>query len=826
MQVSTRIALRYLLKASPASYPYHITEHLTRAVYSDGMKAQNQIKRALSQPGSIERIGRLLAAEPELKRTRLADLLCDEFGFVDACGRRQRAGCVKALRRLELQGRVKLPPRRRKRTVPSPRRLEAAVPEPNGVPAEVGSIAGLKLVLVQDGELIRVWNELMAREHPLGAGPLVGRQLRYLIGSEHGWLGGIGFAAAALHLRDRDAWIGWDTEGRGAHLDKVVGLARFLIRPSVRCSNLASHVLGLCAKAVRSDFERRYGYAPLLLETFVDTSGFPGTCFRAANWVQVGQTQGRGRQDHEMKAGKSVKRIYVYALAEDFRQQLGLPAGSGRGALGVADGLDGESWAGQEFGAAELGDCRLTRRLVNMAKAKAENPTKAWTEITKGDWPATKGCYRFIDQPDDSRVTLFSILQPHRERTIQRLQAQQTVLCIQDGTDLNYTNLDQCEGLHSLGTNQTGAQSKGLHLHSTLAVTPGGLPLGVLRADCPQPPPEPPRVQGRNGELTAPRSYQVPIEQKKTFAWIEGLRDLNGIARQAAGTRIVSVMDREADFFELFDEWRQAPRIDLLVRAMYERKTATGTRLFETVRNTRVRHRFSILIPRQSARPKRSGQKARPARKGRVADVALRSTRVRLQAPDYPGQQEKLPIEVWIIHIVEQNAPPGVEPLEWFLLTTIPVGDVETALQCVRWYCLRWRIEDWHRVLKSGCRIEQVQHNTADRIRRAVAINLVVAWRIMLMTLLGREVPELPADVLFSDTELEVLRRYAKERPETAADPRRGSPAGGTAGWLPGPRARSPARARTDMAGLRGADATLPRVLTQRCLMLLEPGYG
>jgi len=727
------------------------------------MEAQNQIKRVLSEPGSIERIGRMLAENPELNRTRLADLVCDGFGLVDVRGRRQRAGCVKALRKLEQQGHVQLPPRRRKRTVPSPRRLEAAVPEPEGVPAEVGSIAGLKLVLVQDGELIKVWNELMAREHPLGAGPLVGRQLRYLIGSEQGWLGGIGFAAAALHLRDRDAWIGWDAEGRGAHLDKVVGLARYLIRPSVHCRNLASHVLGLCVKVMRSDFERRYGYAPLLLETFVDRSGFQGTCFRAANWIQVGQTQGRGRQDREAKAAKSLKDIYVYALAEDFRQQLGLPVGSGRGALGIADGLDEESWAEQEFGAAELGDGRLTRRLVEMAKAKAQNPTKAWTEIARGDWPATKAYYRFIDQPDDSPATLSGILQPHRERTIQRLKAQQTVLCIQDGTDLNYTNLDQCDGLQSLGTNQTGAQSKGLHLHSTLAVTTAGLPLGVLRADCPQPQPKPPKVRGRNGTLTDPPSYQIPIEQKKTFSWIEGVRDLNGIARQTPGTRIVSVMDREADFFELFDEWCQDPRIDLLVRAMYDRRTAAGVKLFDAVRNTPVRQRCSIRIPRQSARPKRSGQKARPARKGRVADVALRYARVELQAPNYPGQQGKTPVEVWIIHIVEDNAPPGVEPLEWFLLTTISIPDAETALRCVRWYCLRWRIEDWHRVLKSGCRIEEVQHKTAERIRRAVAINLVVAWRIMLMTLLGREVPELPADVLFSDVEIEVLRRYAKK---------------------------------------------------------------
>jgi hypothetical protein len=632
------------------------------------------------------------------------------------------------------------------------------------VSSEVGSLTGLRLVHVEDAELIKVWNELMIREHPLGAGPLVGRQLRYLIGSDHGWLGAIGFAAAALHLRDRDRWIGWDTEVRGAHLDKVVGLARFLIRPSVQCANLASHVLGLCLKPMRSDFEHRYGYEPLLLETFVDTTVFAGTCFRAANWIPIGQTQGRGRQDRERKAAKSIKDIYVYPLAKDFRQRLGLPVGSGLGPLGLADGLDGDLWAEQEFGAAELGDIRLTRRLIEIAKTKAKNPGKAWTEIAKGDWPATKAYYRFIDKPDDSPVTMSGILQPHRERTIQRMKAQQTVLCIQDGSDLNYTNLAQCKGLYTLGRNQTGAESKGLHLHSTLAVTTTGLPLGVLRADCPEPHPKPPKVKGRNGKLKSPRNYRIPIEQKKTFSWIEGMRDLNGIARQVPGTRIISAMDREADFFELFDEWRQDPRTELLVRAMHDRKTATGVKLFDAVKRTRVRHRYSIRIPRQSARPKRSRQAARPARATRVAEVALRYARVELPAPDHLVQQGKDPVEVSIIHIVEENAPPGAKRLEWFLLTTIHIRDVETALQSVRWYCLRWRIEDWHRVLKSGCRIEDVQHKTADRIRRAIAINVVIAWRIMLMTLLGREAPELPADVLFSDIEIEVLRRHAKKK--------------------------------------------------------------
>ena len=124
---------------------------------------------------------------------------------------------------------------------------------------------------------------------------------------------------------------------------------------------------------------------------------------------------------------------------------------------------------------------------------------------------------------------------------------------------------------------------------------------------------------------------------------------------------------------------------------------------------------------------------------------------------------DKEPIELSIVHALEENPPNNAEPVEWFLLTTIKVTSGEEAVQCLRWYVLRWRIEDWHRVLKSGCRIKDLSHKTAERLRRAIAISLVIAWRIMLMTLMGRETPELPAEVMFSDIELKTLRAYAKK---------------------------------------------------------------
>ena len=161
-----------------------------------------------------------------------------------------------------------------------------------------------------------------------------------------------------------------------------------------------------------------------------------------------------------------------------------------------------------------------------------------------------KGYYRLIDQPEASAVTVENILAPHARRTRQRMQGQRTVLCIQDGSDLNFTRHGQCEGLGVIGRNQTGATARGLHLHATLVVSETGLPLGVLRA-----------------KLDAPKGGPAATRRaKKTYRWIEGLRDCAEVSRSLDGVRVVSVVDREADFFALFAEQRASSEVELLVR--------------------------------------------------------------------------------------------------------------------------------------------------------------------------------------------------------------------------------------------------------------------
>ena len=737
-----------------------------RRVYRGGVEVQNQIKRVLSEQNSIESIGRLLRENVYAYRSTFADAVCQQFGFYDARGGVQRSGCIKALRELERLGHFALPPASAMgaKGAKRPRRLGAPVEDPHDVPEQAGDVRELCLTKVDTLALMRIWNEMMLCEHPQGAGPLVGAQMRYLIGSAHGWRGGLGFGAAAIQLAARDQWIGWEVAKRREHLHRIVAMSRFLIRPSVRCQNLASRVLGTVLRRIEVDFQAQYGYRPWLIESFVETERFAGTSYQAANWMEIGKTRGRGRQDREHRNAKSVKAIYVYPLDAAFRQRMGGVEPVVAGALELAEGVEGDGWAAQEFGGAKLGDRRLSERLVQSARTLATMPGQAFSGVARGDWAAVKGYYRLIDQPDDSQVTVEAILAPHRARTVQRMKAHPTVLCIQDGSDLNYSGLARCEGLGVMGANQTGARGSGLHLHSTLVVSTEGLPIGVLKAQFTAP-------AAKSAEDARYASVQ-PIEQKKTFAWIAGLRDCVKLQHELPETRQVCVMDREADFFELFDEQRKTGKVDLLVRARHDRTMLDDTRLFDTVRQSPVQSPLQIVVPRQSARPKKSKQKARTASEQRSAEVALRFMRIVLPPPA-DAKAKAAPITVWVVHVLEPSPPADTKPLEWFLLTSCAINSVDDAQACLRWYCLRWRIEDWHRVLKTGCRIEDLAHHTADRLERAISINLVIAWRIMLMTLLGRACPELPAGVLLSDLEIKVLQAYAQKKtsnsPSTSA---------------------------------------------------------
>ena len=712
------------------------------------MLDQHCIAETLSHSEAVATLQVLLAQTGNTSRTAFSRHVCREFGFVDSRGQLQVASCQKALRSLHGEGRIDLPPPRHggRSGDCRPRRLGQPVPEPQAVPAAAGAVAGLALTLVRSPQQRRTWNELVASEHPQGAVLHVGAQLRYLIESEHGVLGAIGFAAAALAVAARDEWIGWDAELRRKRLHRVLGLSRFLIRPSVRCQRLASKVLGMVLRRLLEDFRQRYGYSPWLVETYCDPQQHAGTCFRAANWTCVGETAGRGRfalPDQHVP----VKAIFVYPLQRDWRRLLGADAAPPCEPLGPAEGLALDEFASNELGQAPLGDLRLSKRLVQSAQMQAAAPMASIPAAAQGQRAAVKGHYRLIDQPDESAVTPQNILAPHRQRTLRRLQAESVVLCVQDGTDLNFAEHPGCAGLGYSGKNKRSEGTLGLHMHSTLAVSAEGIPLGVLQIQY-----EAPDGQAQRGR---------PLQERKSFRWIRGLRDCAELAGQLQGARMVSVLDREADVLALFAEQRRLEGVELLVRAKHNRALgAHRPKLFEHMREQALQGQLQIDVQRSSARRGTRRQQASALREARTAQAELRWQTVELPAPS----RREAALRLQLVHVWERSAPEGVEALEWFLLTTLPVASMADAEQVLEWYRLRWRIEDRHRILKSGCKVEYLGHRTGERIERAVTIKAVIAWRLAAMTLLGRETPELPAAVFFTQVQLRVLRHFASKR--------------------------------------------------------------
>ena len=532
----------------------------------------------------------------------------------------------------------------------------------------------------------------------------------------------------------------------------------------MHCPHLASHVLARVLRDLPEAFAARYGYRPWLVETFVDTLTHDGVSLQAANWQRLGVSARRGHQDGAHAAAETPKHVFVYPFERDWRRHLDLPApvrlpGA---ALAAGAGLDDAHWAEQEFGGAPLGDKRLERRLIMRAGRQATDPTQAFTRVAKEDWPEVKGDYRLIDQPAESEVTPANSLSSHRSRTIQRMRAQRTVLCIQDGTDLNFTSHPMTEGLGVMGRNQTGASSFGLHVHSTLAVSDSGLPLGVLSTRFEAPTDK--RGQGRKDP-----------EDRKSRYWLDGLADCRAAATELSqNTRMVSVMDREANFFSLYTAQRDQPTVEVLVRAKSDRRLlqwdeARGEfvrgadKLFETLRTQRPGGYMALSVARASVRPKLNGRPAHPGRKARTAKMALTWCQITIDSTlkEHASQE---PITLWAVNARKQSPPEGATRLEWFLLTSVAEEDATQASEVLRWYCLRWRIEDWHRVLKTGCRVDELGHHSAERLARAISIRMVIAWRIMLMTLLSRESPDLPPELLFTDIVLKVLRRYAMKR--------------------------------------------------------------
>ena len=260
-------------------------------------------------------------------RRGIADATCDALGWFRVDGRRKDMTARVALLRMERDGLVVLPPPRNGNgNGRIPRYVEPDAHLSVAVSTSLRELGEISLVVVDTTASSLRWRNLIARHHYLVYTPFAGAQLRYLIESPFETLGALGFAASAWTCAPRDTHIGWDAATREARLHLVVGNARFLILPQVRVPNLASFVLSRAARRLGADWRAAYGYAPVLLETFVETGRFTGASYKAANWIHVGVTKGRGKLDRDNRRALPVKDVYLYPLRRDYRRLLSAPA--------------------------------------------------------------------------------------------------------------------------------------------------------------------------------------------------------------------------------------------------------------------------------------------------------------------------------------------------------------------------------------------------------------------------------------------------------------------------------------------------------------------
>ena len=690
----------------------------------------------------VSRICETVQGVADITRGRLSRLVCEWLDWRHRDGRLKEMSCRTALLKLEARGLIELPAAKPTTFTRRVERKATVWPTVTGSLAELGDVELLQIDS-RDKELSSLWCEMMRAHHPLSDGPLCGAQLRYLVKSGAGFIGGLSFSAAAWRLKARDEWIGWDDAARGRGLEKIVGNSRFLLLPTVQVPNLASHVLGLAVRRLAADWHTRYGLSPVLLETFVDTTKYSGSCYRAANWRALGLTQGRGRQDRTYTANLAKKRIFVYPLQTDWQSVL--CEGRAPARVPTPEKPRVEDWAATEFGGCLLGDLRLENRLQTMARDFFAQPVANLPQAC-GSRAKTKAAYRFLSHKD---MNFRKLLQSHFVASEQRAAREAVVLAVQDTTSVNYTPLDDTEGLGPIGTTADGAQ--GLILHSTMAFNLEGTPLGLLDAQCWR------RDAADFGKKT--QRKKLPIEEKESRKWLDSYRAVGAVQSRCDQTRFVSVGDRESDIYELFYEATvvHPGGPALLIRAAQNRRVDTAqTYLWQTLESQPLAGVPVLQLPRTAKRVSRE------------APLEVRFARVVLRAPadkKTPDGQKLPDISLWAVLAKEKNTAVK-EPVEWLLLTTLPVNTFDDALEKLQWYTRRWGIEVYHRTIKSGCRIEERQLCTADRLENCLAIDLVVAWRIDHLSKLARETPTASCEVCFEEAEWKAVMTYtSRDKP-------------------------------------------------------------
>jgi hypothetical protein len=429
-----------------------------------------------------------------------------------------------------------------------------------------------------------------------------------------------------------------------------------------------------------------------------------------------------------------------------------------------------QDWILEEAAAVDMGDERLNRRFRIVLNTMSQKPSLQFPAGCNGR-AETAAAYRFLD---NEKVGKDQILLPHRTATVERIRAEKVVLIPQDTTELDMTRPREIMA----GAGPLNDESRvGFHDHMLLAMTPEGVALGVVAAD----------IWARefdgfekDAEQKRAERRAKSIEEKESHRWLAGYREASRVAQEAPETLIVCLSDSEGDIYECVLEGQKktdTPKAEWIIRACQDRGlivdkgAAAGcpTRLRAQVASTPIQGHLTVDVRERLPKTK-DDRKRKQAREARTAELTIQAARVRLRGPDRPGGK-LADIEVNCVLVTEPNPPEGAEPVEWLLLTSLPIDTVEQVLATIKYYCGRWQIEIYFRILKSGCKVEESQLEKADRFEPYLALCMIVAWRIQYVMMLGRNFPDLPCDVAFDEDEWKTVYTVVKNQPPPQEPP-------------------------------------------------------
>jgi hypothetical protein len=419
-------------------------------------------------------------------------------------------------------------------------------------------------------------------------------------------------------------------------------------------------------------------------------------------------------------------------------------------------------WAQMEVASVDLGDQRLNDRLVTLLSALGDRPNLS-IPAACGGHADTQAAYRFFDNP---KVTFQEILSPHHQQTLQRMSQQEVVLLVQDSSEIELDRPNQ----EVVGVGELDGSRRGVLLHVMHAFTVDGTPLGTLWAECIN------RTEGvshESAEQKRQERKQKPLEEKESLRWITALKQARKAALALPEVQCVCVADSEADIYEWFAEPRgeskeplplpgDAAQMQWLVRACQDRalqiqdgdgkSQLCPQHLQDQVRATPVLYETVFSIRERDAKTGVECRSRRVAREAREAKVQVRAATVTLRPP-WRFDRKLSPVTVNVVLVSEINPPKGEPPVQWVLVTTLPIKTLEQVRRIVEYYCARWNIEILFRTLKSGCRIEQRRFEHVDRILPCMALYLIVAWRTQFVCRMGRSMPDADCETIFQPCE-------------------------------------------------------------------------